>query len=52
MTMLIFLYTMTAPINGFSGGALYSRIGGRSSFFLVHIYCLSFSLVLRLDPAE
>ena len=44
MTMLIFLYTMTAPINGFSGGALYSRIGGLSSFFFIFI-ALSFSLV-------
>lgn len=29
MTMIIFLYTVTTPVNGFFGGALYSRIGGR-----------------------
>ena len=46
MSTIIFVYAATSPVNGFFGGALYSRLGGKQSLSRIFwMYALQYFFI-------
>ena len=44
LSTAIFLYATTSPINGYFGGALYSRLGGKYLHIVAYLLCYVYLL--------